>query len=59
MEKTDTQQTAGGKVKTVSNKPSKQNSNANLYEKGMNKAGSTAPAESGGPAYSGYSKESM
>lgn len=59
MEKTDTQQNAGGKVTKVSNKPTRQNNRANLNDKGSNTPGSTAPMETGGPAYTGYSKDSM
>jgi len=56
MEKTDTQQSSGGKVREVTNKPSKQNSNANLYDK----AGSPGSSgTSGGAATTGYNKESM
>ena len=57
--KTDQQEHSGGKVTKVSNKPSKQNSNANLYDKGSNTPGSTAPMSPGGAAQSGYNKESM
>ena len=56
MEKTDTQQKSGGKVTKVSQKPSKQNSNANLYDK----AGSPgASIPKGGAATTGFHKESM
>jgi len=57
MEKTDTQQSSGGKVREVTNKPSKQNSNANLYDKAG--ASGSSSGSSGGAASTGYNKESM
>ena len=57
--KSDKKESSGGKIGKPSNKIPKQNTNANLYDKGSNTPGSTAPKETGGPAYTGFYKESM